>query len=235
MKIYTNKHANIDGHDECINRLQQNQSDVILSLSNYPISMENITQGLIIGDSAINFLSFYYKEKSSVTEQVTESFKSFSPFFWSLIGMSLFVIWCLLKIKLIMKKKFICQFFQASYSFKRLKPKVRMRKHRNLMKKLSFHNKTNLAFNLMAHFMRVGEINSRTLLNRILFLQLSFMSLIIIHIFMTLTKTELVVIPDPEIYWSLKDIMQAGALPLFYFGFKHEQYLLDSPQGSIGS
>lgn len=237
LEVYSNKDATIDGFDVCIERLQKNQSDLLLLLSNYPASIENVTQGLVIRHSAINFLSFYYNQKSTLTSQITESFKSFPPFLWCLIFVSLFTVWFLLTMRRVIREKFFNQFVKYLFIF-------RLHWVDTVSTRWTFQSVTNGRFrkrnknyapNILAHFLRVGQINCHPLFNRFLYFVLSLMSLVIVHIFITLTKTEMVVIPQPEIYWSLKELIASGALPLFYFGFNHEKYLKDAPEGSIES
>ena len=44
----------------CIGLLQKNQSDVMLLPTNYPHEASNVTQGLIMQESALNMINVYY-------------------------------------------------------------------------------------------------------------------------------------------------------------------------------
>ena len=213
-----------DQYTGCLGRLQRNETDMLFSLVQYPLNVINVTQGLIISESGISMLSFYY-HKSQITQQLTESFKLFSLAVWLLIFCSLLSIWVLL------------------YARQRITVKMRTQIRQNLyylslvfygygVKRRTRVPRDHLMYQVITHFCKVGEIYGRSLLHCLLFILLSVMSLVVLHYFGTLIKTDLVVIPYPDILKSLDDMMAAGALPLFYYGFNNEYVFINAPAGS---
>lgn len=215
---------NSEQYTGCLGRLQRNETDILFSLVQYPLDVINVTQGLIISESGISMLSFYY-HKHQITQQLTESFKLFSLAVWLLIIGSLSTMYLLLYVKNFITVKMRTQIRQNLYYLSLVIYGYGMKRRTRVPRE-------NLMYQVMTHFCKVGEIHGRSLLHCIVFIQLSVMSLIVLHYFGTLIKTDLVVIPYPDILKSLNDMMNAGALPLFYYGFNNEYVFINAPAGS---
>lgn len=200
----------------CLGRLQRNQSDLLFGFANYPLDVYNVSQGLIVTDSQINFLPLYYY-KDQITQQIDESFKSLSLFTWILTLSTLICMWLLLNLrcKLIHNIRQEMRIHVGRSHFLRQMYKVKCPSIRD-----SQYN----FYRVASHFSKVGRISDSSIFHRILFIHLSVMSLVILLLFATLIKTELIVIPDPDLYKSYEDMMKANVSPLFYHGFNDEMY-----------
>lgn len=218
---------NSEEYNGCLGRLQKNQSDMLFVLSNYPVEIINISQGIIVSESGITLLPFYY-EKPRLTHQISGSFYSFSLLIWLCIFGSLGTIWLLLmfRTKLINKIRYEISIILHRNSYLKLIYPIKRRKKSS--KNLHY------LYRVLVHFSRLGSIQSTTLFQKILFITLSIKCLVLLHYFCTLIKTELVVVPEPEIYRNYDEIMKHNVSPLFYHGFNDENYFtsahINSPE-----
>lgn len=218
------KIANTQRYTGCLGHLQRNDSDVLFSLVRYPLNVINVTQGLVVSESGISMLPFYY-QKRQITQQLAESFKLFSPGVWFFIAVSIISIYILLYVKSAVTVKMRTQVRQNLYYLSLVTYGYGVKRRTRVP-----HDR--LMYQVVTHFCKVGQIEGRSLLHCIVFVQLSVMCLVILHYFATLIKTDLVVIPYPDILKSLNDMMNAGALPLFYYGFNNEYEFINAPEGT---
>ena len=57
--------------DGCIGKLQRNESDVLWILARYPLVAENVSEGAILAESGVTFISLYY-DKEKIDQKLTQ-------------------------------------------------------------------------------------------------------------------------------------------------------------------
>ena len=182
-------------YDGCVGMLQKNQSDLIMMMYEYPIEGDHLKQGVIIYDTSLVIGSTYVKVDTGPSAQLLDSFQAFSAGVWTL---------CLLV------PIFLAAILKLREKFRRLfKPSERSNYH-------LYHSFTQCT--------RTGEIPPRNRVNKICFMCAAIFSLVVVHYFSTLIKTQLVVIKDPDLFSSYQDVMDAKAVPYFIKGMAYSNY-----------
>lgn len=214
-------------YDGCIGRLQRNQSDLIFSLLDYPINAENINQGDIGYSQAIQLFGLYYPrtegELSSV--RVESCFKSFSHEVWFLCVSTALIVYLFLQIRRNMYLDFEREFRHI------LSSKKKRSKKRSLLRE---NRPVDISFvNMIAHMTRFGSIEDTDgRFIKIIYITLSFFSLLVIHYFCSFIKTELVTVPAPETYESYQDLIDNDVSLFFVEGFDHYKEFKFAPEKS---
>ena len=189
------------GHyDGCLGQLQFNQSEMMMQLSPYPLAIENVSQGLILLETGLNFASGYDKTELGGPIQLLNSLKAFR---WS--------VWLLCMITCIAMSIFLTieeSFYQW---FRKLIGARAKKSHGNI-------------YQAMAQCFRRGRLHDRRITRRILFLCASLHSLLVVHYFNSDAKTELVVVKDPLIMESYDDIADRQIIPLFPKGMSYNLF-----------
>lgn len=222
-----------DKYDGCIGKLQRNESDLLWILTRYPLLAENVTEGAVLSESGVTFISVYY-DKELVDQKITQSFRSFHTSVWLSIALALAIIWFLLRVSVFINSSF--KFLQCLKRAYKSSPRDIRQRVTRLRRRLIGRHK-NLFFKVLVHFSRIDMIDTFSPSSRVIFAVLSLMSLVVVHYFLSSIKTEMVVIPFPDLYETYEDIERENALPLFFSGFNTEQNFeyaeRDSPEYSM--
>lgn len=223
FKVYPNiglgKRINSSEHyDGCLGMIQQNESDLLFTLADYPSAIENVNQGNVFTDIAIEFVSAYYMKDITLVAEVISCFSSFLPGTWFIILLFIFIVFGLIKLRLyLLTKKFYRM--QASGKSDGQRIRVRSRNHHSL-------------YRIVTHLTRINRINDRGCFNRFLFISISVASLILVHYFYSLIKTGLVVVDKPEFYRSFDDLIKNDVSISYYDGLDDESFLKSAPAKS---
>ena len=200
-----------DRFDGCLGKLQRNETDILLALSDYPSPAGDVLQGMIIFDETMGFLSAYYMGNHVNSDVFRALYHAFDVKIWSLLLLSLALI---ISISFL-HQRILITWVKIAYGSPRSIPKV-------------YH-----VYSVLTHFTRTGQVGDRSLLKKQLFTVLSIMSLIILHIFSTLIKTDLVVYPDPDIFFTYDDLINRKVRPSFLNGTEDYSYFKYALNGSI--
>lgn len=173
----------------CIGRLQANLSDAMLQLANYPIPVSNISQGLVMMDTTIQFINAYYPRNDERQEaQIESSFSSFHLSVWILSLFTLLLCAHLLHLYKMLMNKCHSKFL--------------------LIEPTSEESDDHLFYETVTHMTQRGQLsNSTGLFRKILFAVLSLFSFLVIFYLSSIIKTELVVIPRPETMRSYREML----------------------------
>ena len=207
-----------ENYDGCIGMMQRNESDIVMTLADYPVHAEYVTQGNIITDSAMQFITVYYTSDDTLDAQVLSCFESFSLDLWIMIIFTVAIIYSLLMVRSTVVKKILPRKF--ANVVKRIRSRTRNGRNR-------YH-----LYKIITHLTRIGRMNERGIFNKLLFIVLSLASLVLVIYFQTLIKTELVVLKKPDILKSYKDIIAKNVSVSFYHGLNFENYFKYAPEGS---
>lgn len=183
--------------DGCMGRLQENQSDITMQMFKYPMDVDRLKQGLIAYETTLVIGGMYQPIRVGHLAQTLESFLSFDIHVWLL---------CLL---------FVCMVYMTIRL--RINLASRLRRSRSLKRQYPLY------FTL-THCARYGVMSSRGLNQKFLFLTTSIFSIVIIHYFCSMIKTQLVVIPEPSVYYSYDDVIRRNATPFFIKGMAYDQF-----------
>lgn len=80
----------------------------------------------------------------------------------------------------------------------------------------------------ITHLLRLDQMPDAGVTRKMLFLSASIFSLIVVHCFLTLIKTELVVAKDPLLYDTYRDIIDRKAIPIFVKGMGYDKFFMKS-------
>lgn len=196
--VYNSTSQRFDG---CLGRLQANESDVLLMLDEYPINAENITEGMIIYDTKLVINQLYGNPVNGSVVQILSSFGSFSVEVW-----------------------FLCIFF---FSFLNFSFKLNLMLKKNLRKKYRNNRNKHNIYWILTHCFRVGRMPSSNIFEKILFIMGSIHALVVVHYFITYIKTELVVIKDPDLFYTYKDLIDQKIVPFFMSGMPFHKHFRD--------
>lgn len=199
----------------CIGRLQRNESDVLFYTADYPLNADNIDEGLLLFDTVIVFTQDYYVKKAHKDGQIFDSLESLYDIVHLIVSFMLLMTF-LLKLR-------------QSVT---LKLKIEIKKLLSRTGRTPRFRKGYFFYYVVAHSTRNGEIPGENSFTRQIYLICSFFSLIILHYYGTSIKTSLVVIDEPELWHSYKDLMDKGILPFFLSGMNTEVYFKNAPVNS---
>lgn len=79
-------------------------------------------------------------------------------------------------------------------------------------------------FYTLTHLTRMHGMPAIGYTRKILFISSSIFSLVVVHYFLTLIKTELVVTKDPIVFNSYQDIIDRHAMPIFIRGMGYDEF-----------
>ena len=88
-------------------------------------------------------------------------------------------------------------------------------------------------YKVTTHLARIGRLDDFALFEKILFISLSVPSLVVVHYFNMLIKTELVMVKQPNIYKSYDDLLKNDVTLIFYNGLGHERPFKGASPGDI--
>lgn len=197
----------------CIGLIQRNQSDVILSMVNYPIPAVNLTQGIVVMDSTLQFVNTYKPVKHGEATQVESMFDSFSSTVWILVTFVLIICVCLLLIH------------------ERLR---RVMSHHQSKEKLEEHTNQHFFYQVATHMTGYGQLDdSDGSVRTITFLALSFSCFMTILYLSSLMSTDLVVIPPPFTMRSYKEMLEGECSVWFFNGADTYQPFKSAADGSF--
>lgn len=91
----------------------------------------------------------------------------------------------------------------------------------------------NCIHDVITHSLRINCIRDTNLFYRLLFFSLSIFSLIVIHYNNSLIKTSLVVIKDPDLFYSYAEIIDKKIKPFFIKGLNSHEHFKNAPANSI--
>ena len=203
----------------CLGRLQRNESDVLLTFGNYPMDIENITQGDIFFDTILTFSQCYYLKQSKIV-QILSSLSALCDILVYIFLFLFSVIFVLRAREAVFKRSHKkCERLFSTGRRRRSK-----RNHRYI-------------FYVLAHATRFGALKGRSLFTRILAFSLSIFALVVVHFFNSSIKTNLVVFDEPEVWKSYEDLIRDKVQPIFVQGTNTKDYFNhvanDSHEGKI--
>ena len=79
-------------------------------------------------------------------------------------------------------------------------------------------------FYSITHLVRLHPMPDAGVTRKVLFISGSIFSLVVVHCFLTLIKTELVVTKDPVLFNSYQDIIDRRAMPIFIKGMGYDEF-----------
>lgn len=190
----------LNRYDGCLGQLQMNQSDLMMQLSPYPLAIENVTQGMIVLETGLNFAAGYDESQVQGSIQVLNTIKAFPLSVWLLC-----IITCVtMSIFLTLEESF----YQSVRKFIGARVKI----------------SHGYRYQVISQCFRRGRINDRRMTSRILFMSAAVHSLLVIHYFNSDAKAERVVIKDPIIMKSYDDIIERKVLPVFPQGMSYNLF-----------
>lgn len=177
-----------DLYSGCIGRLQTNQSDAMLFLTEYPSAATNITQGLVMSESITKFISVYYPDETGINYyQIEGVLNAFDIEVWLIAILSLSISVGLLLLQVAMK--------------------IQNRKLIGLKKPVHYKH---IPFEVVAHMTDHGQLsNDKGLFRKIMFIIFSIFSFLVLFYFSSYVKTDLVVIPPPSTLRSYQQLLNA--------------------------
>lgn len=172
----------------CVGLIQQNQSDVMFQLANYPLPAVNLTQGAVVLDSTLQFINVYTPIERTKAVQIESMFGGLSSIVWLFTVITVIICICLLYAHQKLRK----QFYQS-------KRRTRVSLNQSLI------------YQVITHIARESQLHDSTgLIRKTLFIILSFLSFIIIAYLSSLVNTDLVVVPPALTMRSYKEMLQHG-------------------------
>ena len=203
--------TNGEVYSGCIGLIQQNKSDVIFSMVNYPLPAINLTQGTVVMDSTLQFVNTYKPTKQVEAVQIESMFDSFSSDVWLLTSFILLTCICFL----LMHERLRITFSSRCKG----EPKTHPNQH--------------FTYQVVTHFTGFGQLDDSTgSVRKIWFLVLSFFSFMIILYLSSLVKTDLVVVPPPNTMRSYQEMLDQGCSVWFFNGADTYQPFKSAAQGS---
>ena len=90
----------------CIGLIQRNESDAMLQMVNYPLPAVNLTQGIVMTDSTLQFVNSYDTTREIKTVQIDSMFDSFALVVWILCATFLVSCVCCILVHRLVQKAF---------------------------------------------------------------------------------------------------------------------------------
>lgn len=192
----------------CIGHLQRNESDVILYPADYPFDASNIQQGLVMYEVKFAFVqSFLPRETYDDEFQIFNSLHIYREIWMHLIAIVLIIT----LVYWIRNQCITRDYSKISKQYKRKKYEL---------------------FYVMSHCYRFGSIPDDKLFDKVIFIALSLFSLYVVHYYLSLIKTSLVVVKANDLLRSYQDIMDKNIPPYFIKGLNAEWYFEFAPENS---
>lgn len=198
-----------NSYDGCLGMIQRNESDILLALVDYPLDVTNVVQGNLMSDSVMQFLTIYEMKEHTFAAQMLSSFESFSVNIWLTLVLTVLTVYSVMKFRIV--------FFTRSFAKKRLR--LRCKNYYTL-------------YRIVTHLTRIGRMEQKGCFNKIIFISLSIPSLVLVHYFYTLIKTDLVIVEHPQIFKSYDDLIMNDVTISFYADMNHDKYFKTAPPGS---
>ena len=177
-------------NDACLLSLQRNETDLIFMDYSSPIAMDNVDQGPTIMDTTIEMLSIY-NQTSHAESGVMESFESFSIDCIASIFVLLFGLLSLLLFALKLNEQKTHRGIQLW---------IRKRSYLGLLSRVILGNAVN--DHSCYHLPTSNNI-------RIVILVMTVFSALISFYYQSMIKTEMVIVKDPEVIKSYKDLVES--------------------------
>lgn len=202
--------------DGCLGRLQRNESDMMLREITYPLTATGITQGDMITDSVVQFVSVYRAKPGQTPAQMISSFKSFDLTVWIACLVTL-IAGCLLLI--------------ISGWIRKMPRSVRRCKRVERPTSPSHQYKI---YQVATHMSATGSMNDPSSVSlTILFITMSLFSLLVLFYFGSIIKTELVVVEPPDYYRSYQDLLDHNVSITFIRILDTYAHFKFAPEGSL--
>ena len=206
----------VDGSSQqytgCIGLLQQNLSDVMAQVVTYPIDAENIVQGDVVTYSAIQMFNSYSANDDAKRKedlQIESCFLSVDPAVWCLCFLSLLLTLAVLCASIIMKVK-----MDRSQSHSMSADRYPL-------------------YQILVHIAQYGELaNPSGPFKCLLFLILSFFSLLVLFYFNASISTDLVVVKPPSTVRTYKEHLDHRVSLMFVSGTDVYTHFKFAAQGS---
>lgn len=196
----------------CIGLIQNNQSDILMQIVNYPLPAINLTQGAVVIDSQLQFLNAYDVPQRGQVVQIESMFQSLSPAIWMLSAL----IWIICTVCLLVRSHF-------------RKVVLQMLRSRILIASAD----RNLAYQVATHMTRRGQINNPSgYVKKLIYFVLSFFSFIVIFYLCSMVKTELVVVPSPITMRSYSEMLEQGCGVFFFRSTDTHVFFESAPEDS---
>ena len=196
----------------CIGLLQQNQSDLITQLVTYPIDADNIVQGDVVSYSSVQMFNSYSASDDEEREEVVQIESCFLSFSWT--------VWLLCLLTSLIT-------FIAFYTWKNVRFKMTRKSHL-----LRGANRYPL-YQVLVHMARFGELyHPSGPFKCLLFLILSFFSLLVLFYFNASISTDLVVVEPPSTVRTYEEHLDHQVALMFISGTDVYMHFKFAPEGS---
>lgn len=202
-------------YDGCLGLLQRNQSDVLLRLADYPTDCDHIIQGDIFLDTRLMFSQLYHQNKKDRKFQILSAIKSLND----VLPYILFYFIC--AVVVLKCARVIIKMNKSPQVYFTFGSQIQMNK---------VTNQTTL--NVFAHAFRFGALRAKRVHSRMIFLSLSIFSLVVINIFYSSIKTDLVVVTEPDHWESYEQLMRDRVTPIFIKEMETARYFKSAEAGS---
>lgn len=220
--IVTNEHKVNESEktssiEKCIDRLKNNQSDILLFPIDYPLNINDVEQGYIISESKIVFSQLHLAKTMERNKQLSHPF---SPFHGAMLYILIFL---LLTTILLHTRKVI---------FSKLRNEIFKIIHNRKRRHVLIH--TCNCYYVLSHAFRHGSIPTKGIFFRLIFISLSTFSMLIINFYASSINTSLVVVfHKPKLYSTYKDLWDNQVVPVFFDGQNLDSYFINSKSNSI--
>lgn len=231
----------------CIGLLQKNKSDVMIMIMDYPPNIVNVTHGTIYTSTFLDIGSAYSVGQEEIAT-VLSMFKSFSLDLYLMILTFLTFIWFLICIghtlytPVAIKSQNIRPGpGRTGKNTRQLDVPVRRKiVHKLILQELRLRKRRRedfimthpSLFKVIIHFFKFDTLKASNNFDRILCIVLSAFSFLVIAYFRSLIKTDLVVIKDPDLIKTWKDVVDREVKPLFIRGSYHHFYYMNAAERS---
>ena len=226
-------------YDGCIGRLQQNQSDLLLQMTEYPVEIAQIQQGHVAFDSTMQFITVYHPRKmSEINSTPIEScFASFDKIVWVICLSTGLIIHALLLIRNQMWQKIVLDLSKSKWALSHYnlrgtnnngRKSLALQPAERILRKKKHHFSQ-----IWSHMTRFGSLESpKGVFKKVIFTCCSIFSLLVVHYFCSYIKTELVTIEPPEIHRSYQELIDRRVASAFTKGLNNYLTFKFAPDGS---
>lgn len=204
-------------YDGCIGRLQRNQSDLMLQLSDYPLPVSHLDQGFVMMDTVIQFIAAYTAPTEEETDavQIESLFDSFDRYVWLLCLLS--VIAC-----------YSCLLLGRCVSS--IATQLGEETSEESSEALNYRRPL---YQVITHMTAYGEIAAtHSASAKILYLTASLFPLLVIFYLCSFIKTELVAVRAPDTLRSYRDLLDKNVSLAFNVGADSKFHFENAPEGS---
>lgn len=233
-----------DADETCLLYLQANKSDVVLSTVHFPINIENVKEGPVIGDYNTVMTTYYNSSVSEQSVSIIDTFNSFAVGVWvviialcSLIGI-LMVVSSIIKSSNNMRRNRTCHLFPNNARRSQRRVIQARKKHRKQMIIDYMLDTFEIIWTSLickdeslTHFnTRKNDALSRSLLRIILCFYMFWTT----FYFTSMVRTELVTVEKPKTINSYQDVLDdKNRCPIWMSSMTDHHQFRNAPQDSM--